>query len=68
MARKKKRAKRRDPHLSCFSYPNCDEGGPGCVLRDGDDADPIGYRDEPAWVKDARCNGVMIVYVEEVKK
>lgn len=67
MAKKKAAKKKRiDPHLACYSYPNCDEGGSGCVVVDGDNAEPYGYRDEPEWLKEAERQGVMIVRVEKL--
>jgi len=34
-----------DPHLGCYSYPNCDEAPNGCRHVMGDDAEQYGYRD-----------------------
>ena len=34
-----------DPHLGCYSYPNCDEAPTGCRVIMGKDVEPIGYRD-----------------------
>ena len=34
-----------DPHLGCYSYPNCDEAPTGCRVVMGEDVEPIGYRD-----------------------
>ena len=34
-----------DPHIVCFSWPNCDEFPLGCVVRNGLDAEPYGHRD-----------------------
>ena len=34
-----------DPHLACFSYPNCDEAPIGCCVVMGKDVEPIGHRD-----------------------
>ncbi len=42
---KRIRKKKVDDHLGCFSYPNCDEGPGGCVVKYGDDAEPYGHRD-----------------------
>jgi chaperonin GroEL (HSP60 family) len=33
-----------DPHIGCFSYPNCDIDHIGCCVRHGSDAEPIGAR------------------------
>lgn len=34
-----------DPHLGCFSYPNCDIDPNGCCVLHGMDAEPYGHRD-----------------------
>ena len=34
-----------DEHLGCASYPNCDEGGLGCRVRHGANAEMYGHRD-----------------------
>ena len=34
-----------DPHIVCFSWPNCDESPLGCVVRNGLDAEPYGHKD-----------------------
>ena len=34
-----------DPHLGCFSYPNCDIDPNGCTVLNGADAEPYGHRD-----------------------
>lgn len=34
-----------DPHIICFSWPNCDEAPLGCVVKNGFDAEPYGHRD-----------------------
>ena len=34
-----------DPHLGCYSYPNCDIDASGCTVLNGDDAEPYGHRD-----------------------
>ena len=34
-----------DPHIGCFSWPNCDEDPNGCRLLMGDDVESYGYRD-----------------------
>ena len=34
-----------DPHIVCFSWPNCDEFPLGCVVRNGLDAEPYGHKD-----------------------
>jgi hypothetical protein len=34
-----------DPHLGCYSYPNCDESPMGCRHVMGDEAEPYGHRD-----------------------
>ena len=34
-----------DPHIVCYSYPNCDEAPSGCVVENGNDAEPYGHRD-----------------------
>ena len=33
-----------DQHIICYSYPNCEEAPLGCVVRNGLDAEPYGYR------------------------
>ena len=34
-----------DPHLGCYSYPNCDEAPNGCRHVMGDDVETYGHRD-----------------------
>lgn len=34
-----------DEHLGCASYPNCDEGGFGCRVRHGANAEMYGHKD-----------------------
>lgn len=34
-----------DPHIGCFSYPECDLSPTGCVVLHGSDAEPFGYKD-----------------------
>ena len=34
-----------DPHLACYSYPNCDIDPNGCTVLNGLDAEPYGHRD-----------------------
>lgn len=34
-----------DPHIACYSYPNCDEAPMGCSVRMGDDVEQYGHRD-----------------------
>jgi hypothetical protein len=34
-----------DPHLGCYSYPNCDEDPLGCRHVMGDDVEQYGHRD-----------------------
>ena len=34
-----------DPHLGCFSYPNCDLAPTGCNLVMGNDVEEFGHRD-----------------------
>tara|TARA_R110002020_G_scaffold43870_2_gene126952 strand:- start:3044 stop:3550 length:507 start_codon:yes stop_codon:yes gene_type:complete len=34
-----------DPHIACYSYPNCDEAPSGCNHIMGQDAEPYGHRD-----------------------
>lgn len=34
-----------DPHIACYSYPNCDEAPMGCRVMHGEDAEPYGHRD-----------------------
>ena len=34
-----------DPHLGCYSYPNCDEAPNGCSHVMGKDVEQYGYRD-----------------------
>jgi len=34
-----------DPHIGCYSYPNCDEAPMGCKQVWGDEAEPYGHRD-----------------------
>jgi hypothetical protein len=34
-----------DPHMGCYSYPNCDIDPNGCCVENGDDAIPYGHRD-----------------------
>lgn len=35
-----------DPHLGCYSYPNCDIDPNGCTVLNGADAEPYGHRDQ----------------------
>ena len=34
-----------DPHLSCYSYPNCDLAPTGCRVEMGDDVEEFGFKD-----------------------
>ena len=34
-----------DPHIGCYSYPNCDVAPNGCTHVMGDDVEPYGHRD-----------------------
>ena len=34
-----------DPHIGCYSYPNCDIDPNGCCVEHGMDAEPYGHRD-----------------------
>mgnify|MGYP001196039497 CR=1 FL=1 len=34
-----------DPHIACFSYPNCDEAPLGCIAVMGGDVEPYGNKD-----------------------
>ena len=34
-----------DSHIACYSYPNCDIAPEGCVVVNGDYAEPYGHRD-----------------------
>jgi hypothetical protein len=34
-----------DPHVACYSYPNCDEAPLGCCVRMGSNVEPYGFRD-----------------------
>ena len=34
-----------DPHIACFSYPNCDEAPLGCIAVMGSDVEPYGNKD-----------------------
>ena len=34
-----------DPHIACYSYPNCDEAPNGCKHVMGDDVETYGHRD-----------------------
>jgi len=33
-----------DRHISCYSYPNCNEAPMGCTLRMGSSAEQYGHR------------------------
>jgi hypothetical protein len=33
-----------DPHIACFSYPCCDDGPMGCVVRMGKEVETYGHR------------------------
>ena len=34
-----------DPHIACFSYPNCDEAPLGCIAVMGSDVETYGNKD-----------------------
>lgn len=34
-----------DPHLGCYSYPNCDLAPTGCSVEMGDDVEEFGFKD-----------------------
>ena len=34
-----------EPHVACYSYPDCDMHPNGCRVVMGKDAEPIGWRD-----------------------
>ncbi len=34
-----------DPHIGCYSWPNCDEAPNGCCIEMGDDVEEYGYKD-----------------------
>ena len=34
-----------DPHVGCFSYPNCALAPTGCCLVMGDDVEEFGWKD-----------------------
>ena len=34
-----------DPHIGCYSYPNCDVAPNGCKHVMGDDVEPYGHKD-----------------------
>lgn len=40
-----KRAKKHDPHVGCFAWPNCDLNPLGCFIEYGYDAEEYGHRD-----------------------
>jgi hypothetical protein len=38
-------AEKLNPHVACYSYPDCDINPNGCRVENGNDAEPIGWRD-----------------------
>jgi len=40
-----KRKRKTDPHLGCYSYPNCDIDPNGCCVLMGAEVEPYGARD-----------------------
>jgi hypothetical protein len=42
----KSKNKTLDPHVGCYSYPNCNIDPNGCCLMMGDDVEEYGFKDK----------------------